>query len=188
MAKSDRRSQYTEKLIRSVFLEMLQEMPAEKISVAEICRRADINRGTFYLHYQDCRDLLETIGAELAEEQSAHIDMLFSSEQSLKENASALLEGLSDKNRAGLIIFSNDKSKCFDLISEKAREATVNSWLERSSLSRRQAELLYTFISGGGYSTAQAVYRGEIDMQMQEIYELIFELISNGLNAFVDRL
>lgn len=188
MNKKDRRSQYTEKLIREEFLTMLSQMPFEKITVAELCRRADINRGTFYLHYQDCRELMETLGEELAAEQSGQIDKLFESEDQLRLNVSALLEGLSDRKNAGLILFGNDKSKCFDLISTHARETTIKSWLERSELSEEEAAVLYTFISGGGYSTAQAMFKGEIGMESDKVMDLVFRLISGGLGAFVDKI
>jgi AcrR family transcriptional regulator len=52
------------KLIRQAFLELIQEKPVEKITVTDIIKRADINRGTFYAHYQDIRDLMEQMGNE----------------------------------------------------------------------------------------------------------------------------
>ena len=51
--KEDRRVRYTKQAIRDGFLRLLAEKPIEKISVTEICREADINRGTFYAHYSD---------------------------------------------------------------------------------------------------------------------------------------
>lgn len=41
------------------FLELLQEKDFEYITVKEICRRAGVNRSTFYLHYETIGDLLE---------------------------------------------------------------------------------------------------------------------------------
>ena len=39
--------------------------PVNKITVKEICERAELNRATFYAHYSDCFDLLESIEEEL---------------------------------------------------------------------------------------------------------------------------
>lgn len=55
--KEDRRVRYTKQAIRDGFLRLLAEKPIEKISVTEICREADINRGTFYAHYSDPYEL-----------------------------------------------------------------------------------------------------------------------------------
>lgn len=49
--KIDRRRRYTLSVIREAFFALLAEVGFAKMTVADICRRADINRGTFYLHY-----------------------------------------------------------------------------------------------------------------------------------------
>ncbi|MDE7244822.1 MAG: TetR/AcrR family transcriptional regulator [Oscillospiraceae bacterium] len=59
--KTDARVRYTRKVIQDAFLQLLKEKPVAKITVKEICDMAEINRGTFYKHYQDCYDLLEKI-------------------------------------------------------------------------------------------------------------------------------
>ncbi len=55
------------KLIRQAFVELLQEKQLEKITVTDIITRADINRGTFYAHYQDTRAVIEQIENEIIE-------------------------------------------------------------------------------------------------------------------------
>ena len=41
------------------FIELLSEKDFEYITVKEICHKADVNRSTFYLHYDTVADLLE---------------------------------------------------------------------------------------------------------------------------------
>ncbi|MGX7204213.1 TetR/AcrR family transcriptional regulator [Enterococcus pingfangensis] len=55
----DRRKRKTQKGITAVFYQLLKEKSYEEISVSQICQIADINRGTFYLHFIDKDDLLE---------------------------------------------------------------------------------------------------------------------------------
>ena len=64
MKKEDRRVRYTKLAIRESFLALLSEKPIEKISVTEICKRADINRGTFYSHYDDIYSVAEFIHSQ----------------------------------------------------------------------------------------------------------------------------
>lgn len=59
--KIDRRRRYTLSVIREAFFALLAEVGFAKMTVADICRRADINRGTFYLHYEDKFALLDTL-------------------------------------------------------------------------------------------------------------------------------
>lgn len=64
----NRRTQYTKKVIRKAFQEILMEKEFEKITITEIAQRADINRGTFYKYYKDTADLLEEIEKEIVEQ------------------------------------------------------------------------------------------------------------------------
>ena len=43
----------------NTFIDLLAEKGFEKITVNDIAERADINRGTVYLHYVDKFDLLD---------------------------------------------------------------------------------------------------------------------------------
>ena len=60
-SKQDRRTRYTRQTIKETFLELLKQKNFTKITVTEICKISEINRGTFYLHYYDIHDVLEDI-------------------------------------------------------------------------------------------------------------------------------
>lgn len=62
---ADRRIIRTNRIIRDTLTELMTEKGFEGITVNELTARADINRGTFYLHYRDKYDLLEKSEAEL---------------------------------------------------------------------------------------------------------------------------
>lgn len=64
----DRRIKYTKKTIRHSFLSLLFDKPMGKITVKEICELADINRTTFYSHYNDVYDLMDKIEEEFYRE------------------------------------------------------------------------------------------------------------------------
>lgn len=55
----DRRIQKTRTLIMNTFIDLLAEKEFEKITISDIAERANINRGTVYLHYADKFDLLD---------------------------------------------------------------------------------------------------------------------------------
>ena len=62
--RTDPRVRYTRMIIKQAFLELLQQKPASKITVREVCDKAEINRSTFYKHYLDCCDLLDKLKEE----------------------------------------------------------------------------------------------------------------------------
>lgn len=55
-------------LIRHAYMELLREKDLNKITVTDIVKRADINRGTFYAHYPDVRGVTEEIENEFIDE------------------------------------------------------------------------------------------------------------------------
>lgn len=58
MNKSESKYFNTAKKMDIAFLELLEQKDFEYITVKEICKRAGVNRSTFYLHYETISDLL----------------------------------------------------------------------------------------------------------------------------------
>lgn len=65
MNSFDARVRYTRMVIEQSFLELLKEKPVSKITVTQLCEKAQINRATFYKHYLDVADLLEKMEESL---------------------------------------------------------------------------------------------------------------------------
>jgi len=59
--KLDRKSRYTRLVLQESLIGIIKEKPIHKITIKELCERADINRTTFYAHYIDQYDLLHQI-------------------------------------------------------------------------------------------------------------------------------
>lgn len=59
-------SEKTKLLIRNTFSELMAEKKdIDKITVAELVKKADINRGTFYNHYENIYDVAEDLENEV---------------------------------------------------------------------------------------------------------------------------
>lgn len=68
----DRRIQKSKNAIIEAFVKLMAEKNFEQITINEIAERANVNRGTVYLHYTDKYDLLDKCIEE-------HMDQLFQS-------------------------------------------------------------------------------------------------------------
>ncbi len=64
----DRRVKRTKRQLTKALTKLLLEKSLKDISVLELTELADINRGTFYLHYKDIYDLYEQIENEIINE------------------------------------------------------------------------------------------------------------------------
>ena len=63
--RPDRRIRKTRAALRRCLSALLLKKPVKDISVRELTELADINRGTFYLHYHDVFDLLKNLEEEM---------------------------------------------------------------------------------------------------------------------------
>ncbi|WP_125705693.1 TetR/AcrR family transcriptional regulator [Lacticaseibacillus daqingensis] len=58
---NDPRFQRTEQLLQQAFIQLMGTDGYDKITVMQLINKAQINRTTFYAHYQDKADLLQTL-------------------------------------------------------------------------------------------------------------------------------
>jgi AcrR family transcriptional regulator len=61
----DRRTQRTRQVLQQAFRELVQDKGFTATSIREITERANVNRGTFYLHFADKYSLAETMVREV---------------------------------------------------------------------------------------------------------------------------
>lgn len=64
MEKKNRRIEMTKNLIKQALFELLKTKDIYKISVKELCDKADVNRTTFYAHYAQPEDVLMEVEDE----------------------------------------------------------------------------------------------------------------------------
>ncbi|MDR2519729.1 MAG: TetR/AcrR family transcriptional regulator [Eubacteriaceae bacterium] len=59
MGKQDRRVRKTQAALNSALVRLLKETELKNVTVSKLAKTADVNRGTFYVHYRDVYDLFE---------------------------------------------------------------------------------------------------------------------------------
>ena len=182
--KTDRRIRYTKMVLKQSLLNLMRDQPIEKISVKDICEKADINRGTFYTHYADPYDLLAQIENELFDEIHASI------ESSLKaESISGLLDGIfgSILKNTDLcrVLFSDFGDKVFlRRIMYIARDRSIAEWQKMMpSAKAGQLERLYTFYANGCVAIIQEWIQNGMQESPQELSDFIEKITIYGLRA-----
>lgn len=57
----NRRVRMTKKLLKDAILQLLEERALDRITVTDVCAVADVNRSTFYAHFESTHQLLREI-------------------------------------------------------------------------------------------------------------------------------
>lgn len=68
MEKVNQRVALTKRLIQEALLRLLKKTPLAKVSVCALCEEAQINRTTFYRHYETPDDVLSEIAADAVQQ------------------------------------------------------------------------------------------------------------------------
>ncbi|MDE6869795.1 MAG: TetR family transcriptional regulator C-terminal domain-containing protein, partial [Clostridia bacterium] len=128
-----RRVRMTKKMIKDAYIELLEINPDKRLSITEICQRADINRSTFYMHYEDVNQLVKEIEDEILDQipypelsegslsqKEQYIDLLKDTFEYIKINKSQFILLLSQLD-------SNDfKKRLISTILDKYKALTIS--------------------------------------------------------------
>ena len=180
----------TKQLIQMSFIHILEEKPFDSITVGDITKTAQINRGTFYLHYQDKFDLLDRIEQQLFENIGNHIDELqshYSSTHTFEKGQEQLAATLfsSIKMHAPLlkIFLSNHGRTGFhlrfrDAFSEKVRVNLEKNESFHVSNLKVPMDYFLSFITSAFLGLIEQWVQNGLDKTPQEMTALYIDIIS----------
>ncbi len=135
----------TKQMIRTAFLQLLEERTLNKITVRDITDRCGINRNTFYYHYQDIPALLE----EICSDEVERIVREYPSIQSLEDCLDTALQFAMQNRRAILHIYNSDNrstyANCLWRICEHTVRTYVDTVLDGRRVNERDKELIIRY-------------------------------------------
>lgn len=131
--KTDRRILRTKEAINMAFLEVFSEKEFDRITINDISERANVNRGTIYLHYTDKYDLLNRFIND-------HLDKMISSctlakfiQEKVDENeAIEALKSLFNYVKENFLFFSSMlSSQKTSVFRERLQKTIISSIQEK---------------------------------------------------------
>ena len=121
---------FTKKAIKEAFIALLEEHPLADITVKDIVEKCEINRNSFYYHYQDIPTLIE----EIVKEEAEQIFEKYPSVSTIVECFDALIEFASHRKRAIMHIYRSVNREVFErhlmIVSEYFVKTYVYTVLE----------------------------------------------------------
>lgn len=153
--KGNRRTLYTKKIIKESIIELLQEKEIHQITVTDICNKAEINRGTFYTHYKDAYDLLQSMEDELFDQ-----ILKYALETPLETHLNTLLINVFDliaqnKQLCKILFCKQRGSKVLDRILYIAYKLDIDKLVGNPDLNDVYINYLIKYSIGGIISVIQ---------------------------------
>ncbi|WP_347287899.1 TetR/AcrR family transcriptional regulator [Staphylococcus xylosus] len=187
----DRRVRKTKNAIKQAFIKLLAEKELERITIQDITTLADINRGTFYLHYEDkyllLSDLEDEILAGLADETGTYKLVLQDSnlEDFAKIFSEKILKNIILHIQKDidfyLVIFKLDrKSHLEDKISELMYANMAENISNKQNISDIPLDYFHSYVSGATISFIKHWVQDKNRMEPDIVVDYLFKMIFNG--------
>ncbi|KRM07092.1 hypothetical protein FC89_GL000406 [Liquorilactobacillus ghanensis DSM 18630] len=107
----DRRITKTQRAIQQSFVDLLSHKKINQVTVADIAKKADIARSTFYLHYEDIYDLYEQITDNLLSSLTNRFDRFYPIKplaSSFKNLMQELINYVAEQKQLFQVLFQKD--------------------------------------------------------------------------------
>lgn len=176
----DRRSIKTKRAINSAFIGLLKQKSLKTITVSELSEKADLGRGTFYLHYKDIYDLYEQLEQNVFEELSELFDQ--NKPYITSDNLKILMESIAiyineKKDLILLLMNSNANGNVLYKIKDIFKEKLLDDDCYEQISEYEQIEAL--FIVSGMIGVLEEWLLSKTDLSLRELTEILHGLLLN---------
>ena len=188
--KVDRRVERTRNAIINAFKEMIIEKEFKEITIKELANKANINRKTFYLHYESMEEILFDLALEIS-------DLLFE----MLENNGFFTTGAFDINilikcieellntnyELTKKIVSAQSYRFFARnIKDLVKDSFIRKVRKKVKLSEYTMNIVGDYIASGIAKLLKDWFEDQGDLTAKDIAKLASALVFGGVKAVVD--
>ncbi len=183
---SDKRKQKTISCIKQAFMQLCKDNVASQITVSKLASKAQINRTTFYLHYQSVNDVMQDIDNDLKVRISSYVDAI--DIDAVYESCYATFTRLTDKLNENVplrdyIFDSCSSSAVLDKLKKVITEKTISAIIEvYPSLTYEQLKFPSTFLIAGIADTYAEWTHSDKSVTLDELIKILSKLTCNALD------
>ena len=184
----DRRVAKTRETIRQAYFDLVLEKGGKRVTVSEIARKANIDRKTFYLHYQSTEEIIEEFAKEKTSEMLLRLTTKSFFRRSFDrrifaEEANSLLRENMDLCRA---LSSNPDYYFFWRgVEDTVVRHLINSYGRLTRTPASDIIIRVSFFVSGAAGVYRRWFRGEIDCTLEEATDRMSEIAFEGARSLL---
>ena len=188
LKQEDRRIRKTKKLLKESLIELMNEKKVKDITIKDITERADLNRGTFYLHYLDIYDLLSQIEDEIITNLTALLKT-FNETQTL--SSYELLEQLfnylyENKEIFRVLLYTNSDTQFLNKLQTLIKTMGL---FTLQNVYKDSPPIVYTyflsFISSGVIGMVEHWFENGMTLTPSEMASMVDQMITKSAENFM---
>lgn len=191
-AGDNRSARRTRALIEQAFLELIGQKPIRKITVQELIDRANIARTTFYLHYHDIPDLVDSVEQTLLTEVRSALEQL--DQTPIRVNGEyptiqAVVEIFARHADRFLLLNGEHGDPTFDerfqdTIYEVTRK--LRAVKEGAAFDEMRHKLYSCYVISGGISVLNRLLKEGLPVDAQQASSILGAMASAGERVFLN--
>lgn len=175
--KDDKRVKYTKMFLKDALIELMKEKSIEQVSITELCNKADINRNTFYSHFNNVYDVLHMVEHELEEELLVNMSLQITNKKILYE----LFENIQKHGNTYRILLSVNGDKVFMWkLFEEIKQIVITEFSnQKIMLDDIKMEMLFEFLFFGSMSIVKRWLDSGTIQSPKAIADFVYSIASN---------
>ncbi len=191
--KAEYRSSIRSKtMIKEALLDLMVEKPFDKITITDIVKKADINRGTFYAHYDNTSEVLRSISASVIDEIASvfkaknNSDALWNPRGYLKQISDFFL---TNPNYFARLVATDKISEVLNDARHSAIEKILNDLgTDLPDSARAQLAIILDYSMSGITALYTDILLEKIPVTLEDSAEYIANLLAPQRNVVVEVL
>lgn len=181
--RNNRRTIMTRQMLQDALIKLLQEKPISQITIKEVCKQADLNRTTFYLHYPH----LDALLLDIQNTASDRIDEYLQSIQAEKDKINyivLLLEYIKQNPSLFKILFYEDN---FSYLQNQFTHhfLEVISGQAIQGATPEQTRYAKAFVTSGCIGLIYTWFENGFDISSNELAKQIFNMCDGAYRQLV---
>ncbi|QDW21619.1 TetR/AcrR family transcriptional regulator [Flavobacterium sp. KBS0721] len=173
----DRRVRYTKMVLRDSILDLLRNKSLNEISITELCKAADLNRNTFYKHYNTPYEIIREMEDEMF---TALMDSIKDFDN-VNDIILASCRTMERDKKMSVIIFSEtDSSSLLSKALSSFRKTDITAQMNSGAILQQSLQdKLYLFGEQGTIALMKDWVLGGFQESAESIAEIISHLIQS---------
>ncbi len=186
--KLDARIEKTLDKLRKALIEMMKDESIDSITVTALCRRAGINRNTFYAHFDEPSQLLQNIEDLLLGMMWQTLSQVDTDKLDLKDFVTGILTVI-DSNRqlCQVILSPHGRSRNFIArIVGMIQDKTMALWISKG-MTREEADITYHYCVSGALGVIENWVNSGFVTDVGHLANMLSDLIEDGQIRNINR-
>lgn len=166
----NQRIRLTKKMLKDALIVLLENKNINEITITELCKKAQINRVTFYKYYNIPNDVLK----EIKDEMFDSMNQIISNYQKDNSHLISALEYLKDNRNILIVLINNISSKEIEdslFYLRDVKKILLNRIPQ--TYKKIDIENLYQFICYGSYSIITQWIKNDCKQSTEDIADFI---------------